>query len=147
MSELIHSKIEPKYTLSVAAKLSSTPQHSIRQYVDKGLLIPYKKESNRHLFSDIDIQRLMWIKICLEEKGLTFAGIKSLMSLIPCWRITKCSKSSRKECEAYYSSNAPCWEASDKGKECRNKDCRVCEVYQLVDSDLDLKSVLRELLP
>ena len=147
MSGINHSHIEPIYTLSVAARLSGTPQHSIRQYVDKGLLIPFKKKSNRHLFSDVDIERLMWIKKNLEEKGMSFAGIKSLLALIPCWKITNCNLESRKNCDAYYSSDFPCWEASDKGKECKNKDCRVCEVYQVVDSDLELKSVLRELIP
>lgn len=146
MSELIYSKTEPKYTLSIAAKLSGTPQHSIRQYIDKGLIIPLKKESNRHLFSDVDIQRLVWIKRKLDENGLTFAGIKTLMSLIPCWKIIECDIKSRKKCEAYNSSEYPCWEASEKGKECKNKDCRVCEVYQIIKPDFELKTILREMI-
>ncbi len=147
MTHSKRNKTEPVYTLSVAAGLSGAPQHSVRQYVDKGLIIPFKKKSNRHLFSDVDIERLMWIKRNLEEKGMSFAGIKSLMALIPCWKITNCQIESRKNCEAYFSSDFPCWEASDKGKECKNKDCRVCKVYKLVDSNLELKSVYRELLP
>ena len=147
MPGINHNHIEPIYTLSVAARLSGTPQHSIRQYVDKGLIIPFKKETKRHLFSDVDIERLVWIKKNLEEKGMSFAGIKSLMALIPCWKIRDCKLESRANCEAYYSSDFPCWEASEKGKECKNKDCRVCEVYQVVNSDLELKTVLRNLLP
>ena len=147
MPGIIRDQNEPIYTLSVAARLSDAPQHSIRQYVDKGLIIPFKKESNRHLFSDVDLERLVWIKKNLEEKGMSFAGIKSLMALIPCWKITNCKVESRKDCEAYYSSDYPCWEASGKGKECKNKDCRVCKVYQAVNADLDLKSIFRDLLP
>lgn len=142
-----HDKTEPVYTLSITAKLSGIPQHSIRQYIDKRLIIPYKKKTNRHLFSDVDIERLAWIKKNLEEKGMSFAGIKSLMALIPCWKISNCKLESRENCEAYYSSDFPCWEASEKGKECKNKECRVCEVYQVVNSDLELKSVFRELMP
>jgi len=33
----------PVYTLSVTADLSGIPDHSIRQYIDKGLIIPFKK--------------------------------------------------------------------------------------------------------
>jgi len=33
----------PVYTLGVASDLSRIPVHSIRQYIDKGLMIPFKK--------------------------------------------------------------------------------------------------------
>ena len=35
---------DPVYTLGIASKLSGIPAHSIRQYIDRGLLIPYKLE-------------------------------------------------------------------------------------------------------
>ena len=90
MTTLSHKHTEPIYTLSVAAKLSNTPPHSIRQYIDKGLLLPYKKDTKRHLFSDSDVERLIWIKKNIEERGLNFAGIKSLLAMLPCWKITNC---------------------------------------------------------
>ena len=34
----------PVYTLRVASQLASLPAHSIRQYVDKGLIVPFKLE-------------------------------------------------------------------------------------------------------
>jgi DNA-binding transcriptional MerR regulator len=48
----------PVYTLSTASDLSAIPAHSIRQYIDKGLIVPFTKETNRHLFSQVDILRL-----------------------------------------------------------------------------------------
>ncbi len=147
MSQLIHNDSEPIFTLSIAAKLSNTPPHSIRQYIDKGLLLPYKKDTKRHLFSNSDIQRLIWIKTNIEKRGLNFAGIKSQMALIPCWRITNCSPQSRKNCEAYSSGEEPCWQASEKGQECKNKECRLCEVYLLLNNDTGIKDVLRKLIP
>ncbi|MCK3684179.1 MerR family transcriptional regulator [Maribellus sp. YY47] len=147
MSGVIINGNEPLYTLSIASKLSQTAQHSIRQYIDRGLIIPHKKESRRHLFSDSDILRLVWIRKCLEEDGLNFAGIKAKLALIPCWTINNCSLQSRKNCDAYYSSNLPCWEASEKGAECRNKDCRECEVYLSITADLEMKTLLKKYLP
>ena len=147
MAEFTHKNTEPIYTLGIASKLSSTPQHSIRQYIDKGLIIPYKTETNRHLFSDTDINRLLWIKKQLNENGLNFAGIKSLYSLIPCWKLRPCSVETRANCEAYFSTNSACWEASNKGPMCKNDDCRICEVYQISGPELNIKSILKDLLP
>ena len=146
MSGYLHEDSLPVYTLGVASKLSNTPLHSIRQYIDKGLIIPYKTKSNRHLFSKTDINRLLWIRKQLDEKGLNFAGIKSLYSLIPCWKIKPCTIETRTKCDAYNSNDFPCWEASSKGIKCKNEDCRTCKVYQLSGPELNIKSILKELM-
>ncbi len=93
----------PVYTLSVAADLSGIPVHSIRQYIDKGLMIPFKKESSRNLFSHVDILRLKYIHKLLEKDGLNIAGIRTLLALIPCWAIRQCSVKEREKCQAYIS--------------------------------------------
>jgi len=147
MSGVILTGSEPLYTLSIASKLSQTARHSIRQYIDIGLMIPHKTESRRHLFSDSDILRLVWIRKCVEEDGLNFAGIKAKLALIPCWIISNCSAESRKSCDAYFSSNIPCWEASEKGADCRNRDCRECVVYRSITADLEMKTLLKKYLP
>lgn len=144
--DILLKKTVPLYTLSVASSLSGISVHSIRQYIDKGLLIPYKKNTKRHLFSDIDILRLKRIREQLEEQGLNIAGIKALMALIPCWKIRSCPKSSRKSCEAYKSITHPCWEASEKGPECRNINCRECNVYWILEENNNLKSILQQLI-
>ncbi|HUS86157.1 MAG TPA: MerR family transcriptional regulator [Bacteroidales bacterium] len=136
----------PVYTLSVASTLSEIPVHSIKQYISKGLILPYVKESGRHLFSGIDILRLKSIRCQLEEKGLNIAGIKAILSLIPCWAVHKCPESDRNICDAYNSTSYPCWEASEKGEECRNRECRECGVYSVLSENHDVKTLLRELV-
>jgi len=137
----------PVYTLSTASTLSEIPVHSIRQYIDKGLMIPFKKESSRHLFSQVDILRLKYINKLLEKDGLNIAGIKSLLALIPCWIVRQCSAEDREKCQAYISETYPCWEGSEKGTLCRNNNCRECEVYRVVETYPDLKSFLRTIIP
>jgi len=137
--------ISPVYTLGVAATLSGVPEYSIRQYIDKGLIIPYKKESNRNLFSDVDILRLKFINRLLDEDGLNIAGIKSLLALIPCWSIRNCTLADRENCQAFTSTSFPCWEASEKGILCKNSDCRTCNVYCAVENYPDLKALIRTL--
>jgi len=137
----------PVYTLSVTADLSGIPVHSIRQYIDKGLMIPYKKKSSRNLFSHVDILRLKYIHKLLEKDGLNIAGIKTLFALIPCWAIRQCSDKERVKCQAYSSETYPCWEASEKGTLCKNTNCRECEVYRSVENYPDVKSFFKTIIP
>jgi MerR family transcriptional regulator/heat shock protein HspR len=137
----------PVYTLSVTADLSGIPDHSIRQYVDKGLIIPFKKESSRNLFSQVDILRLKYIHKLLDEDGLNIAGIRTLLALIPCWAIRHCSDEEREKCQAFMSVTYPCWEASEKGTLCKNTNCRECEVYSIAEHHADLKSFFKTIIP
>lgn len=137
----------PVYTLSTTSSLSGIPVHSIRQYIDKGLIIPFKKDSNRNLFSHVDILRLKYINNLLNEGGLNIAGIRALLALIPCWAIRQCSNEEREKCQAYLSNSYPCWEASEKGTLCKNTNCRECDVYRIVENYPDVKSFLKTLVP
>jgi MerR family transcriptional regulator/heat shock protein HspR len=135
------------YTMGITSSLSGIPIHSIRQYVDKKLIIPFRKRSNRNLFSQVDILRLKFIHNLLEEEGLNIAGIKNLLATIPCWAVRKCSAPERKKCQAFTSNSYPCWEASKKGKRCMNTDCRECDVYRVVENYTDIKSFLKTIIP
>ena len=132
----------PVYTLRIVSQLSGVPAHSIRQYIDKGLLLPFKLGSSRHLFSQGDITRLRNINLLIQEKGLNFAGIRTMMSMLPCWRLKQCGKENQAECSAAYDAFKPCWESSQKGRICRNENCRECVVYRSMDDPFELKSAL-----
>ena len=147
MEDIKIASTTPVYILSTSSSLSGIPMHSIRQYIDKGLIIPFKKESSRNLFSKVDILRLKYIHKLLNEGGLNIAGIKSSLALIPCWSIRQCSMEEREKCQAFHSNTNPCWEASEKGTLCRNTDCRECNVYRVVENYPDIKSLLKTLIP
>ncbi len=132
------------YALRTASKLSDISVYSIRQYIDNGLILPYVTNTNRHLFTSVDILRLKYIKKQLSENGLNIAGIKAMYSLIPCWSIHQCPTSTRENCAAYFSGEAPCWEASEKGTKCKNKDCRNCDVYKFPEECKDLKAIIKK---
>ncbi len=145
-THLVPDTNRPVYTLGVASQLAEIPAHSIRQYIDEGLLIPFKLASKRHLFSHNDINRLKLIRELIHEKGLNFAGVRTLMAMIPCWALRGCSDSDRQSCEAYTENFKPCWMASNKGSLCKNDNCRNCEVYLSLDNDAGIKTVLNTLL-
>lgn len=136
---------QPVLTMGVTSRLSGIPTHSIRQYIVNGLLIPYKRENKRHLFSLNDVSRLKHIHYLIQDKGLNFSGIRALLSMVPCWKIKQCAKMDSKECEGYLMDYQPCWEASKKGVACKNTDCRECDVYTCLSKTAGLKSILREL--
>ena len=136
----------PVYTLSTTSALSCIPTHSIRQYIDKGLIIPFKKESGRNLFSEVDILRLKFIHKLINDDGLNIAGIRALLAIIPCWAIRDCSDEEREKCQAFNSDRYPCWEASEKGTLCKNTNCRECDVYRIVENYPDIKSFMKTLV-
>jgi len=140
-----HNSTDPLYTLAVASRLSNTSVHSIRQYIDKGLILPFKTESKRHLFSEVDIYRLKCIRRQLDEQGLNIAGINAIFALVPCWIIKPCTEEDRKSCDAYNSVTVPCWKSSVKGPKCINSDCRECEVYRLPEQCTSMKTFIKKL--
>lgn len=146
MENISVSSTTPVYTLSTASGLSGIPVHSIRQYIGKGLIIPFKKVSNRNLFSQVDILRLKYIHKLLNDGGLNIAGIQALLALIPCWAVRKCPDEEREKCQAFQSDSYPCWEASEKGSLCRNTDCRECDVYRIVENYHNVKSFLKTII-
>jgi MerR family transcriptional regulator, heat shock protein HspR len=107
MENSIIESTTPVFTLSTTSTLSGIPIHSIRQYIDKGLIIPFKKESSRNFFSQVDILRLKFIHKLLDEDGLNVAGIRTLLALIPCWAIRRCSAGERETCQAFHSDAYP----------------------------------------
>jgi len=137
---------KPVLTLGIISQLSEIPAHSIRQYIEKGLILPFKRDNKRHLFCMNDVSRLKHIHSLIHDQGLNFAGIRSLLALVPCWNIHECSEEDRNQCEAYTANAIPCWEASSKGRICKNENCRECEVYTCLSDTTDLKSVIRNFI-
>jgi len=139
----INDPTTPLFPLRVAAELTNTSVYSLRQYVDLGLIIPFKTPSNRRLYSHIDLQRILCIRKYLDEHGLNIAGIKAMFAQVPCWLLKPCSAEDRESCDAYESLTEPCWQVSVKGPTCKNEDCRTCTIYRLPEKCSDLKSIFK----
>jgi len=109
---------EPKYTISVAAKLLNISTHALRLYEREGLIIPFKKPSGHRLFSDFDLERLKCIREMITERKFNLSGIVGMLSLIPCWEIINCSEKDRENCEAYKGNFGTCWSYQHKDNIC-----------------------------
>lgn len=135
---------DPVYTIGVVAEKFNISVHSLRLYESEGLILPYKTETNRRLYSNSDMQRIQCIRDMIEQKGLNFAGIKWALSMIPCWDLLPCSVEERNMCNAYTNSTTPCWSVPFKAEKCQNADCRDCHVYQQLSSCSNFKDYLKE---
>lgn len=124
-------KHEPVLTIgTVAGKLSVAVQ-TIRLYEQEGLIIPFKTESGRRMYSMSDLERLRCIRKMIVEHGLNLKGIRRLMALIPCWEFKGGLDEECKKCPAYYEATGACWTLSNVGSKCQLQDCRSCPVYRI----------------
>jgi len=65
---------EPRYVISIAARMLGVHTHTLRYYERVGLLEPARSESNLRLYSDQDIERLRRIRTLMDELGVNLAG-------------------------------------------------------------------------
>lgn len=131
MPDKYKTENEPVYQISVAAQLMGISVHTLRMYENKGLIIPYKTENNRRLYSDSDVLRVLKIRKDIQERKLNIHSIRTLSALIPCWLIVKCSDEERSNCPAFNQHDNPCWTYKHSGNPCETNECRECAVYNI----------------
>lgn len=135
---------EPVFTIGVAAKKLGVAVPTLRMYEKAGLIIPYRNETGRRLYSFADLKRISYIKRLIKSEGLNLEGIRRLMSLLPCWEMKPCSKQLKEKCPAYNNCKTTCWMFSDTACKEQNKSCRTCTVYlQSYESTDNLKQMLK----
>ncbi len=119
---------EPVFPISTAAKILNISVHTLRMYEKEGLIISHKSDSKHRLYSKTDLERIICIRNSINTDKISIAGIKSILSLIPCWEINDCQKTSE-SCGAFIEHKNPCWLMKKKEKSRTEMDCRECEVY------------------
>ena len=67
---------EPRYVISVAARIVGIETHTLRYYERLGLLEPYRSEGNVRYYSEDDIERLRYIRTLTDDLGLNLAGVE-----------------------------------------------------------------------
>ncbi len=136
---------KPKYTIGAAARILKISVPTLRLYESEGLILTFKTDSKRRLYSDLEIEKIKCIMKMIREQGLNFEGIKNLFALIPCWFIKRCSEEERARCTPYLERKVPCWASEEK---CPNPlpDCRECEIYRKFSKYSDLRISITDLM-
>lgn len=120
---------EPVYSISTAAKLLGISVPTLRMYENEGLIIPYKKESKHRLYSKSDLERIECIRGAINHDKISINGIKTIFSLIPCWKILNCGEK-KETCSFFNDHSKPCWLHKHDNNHCTLTVCRECSVYK-----------------
>lgn len=70
----------PVYPIRTVAQLTALSPQRIRAWeTDYGLVRPHRTDGGHRLFSQEDVERLLWIKRMVQEHGLSLQGVKRLL--------------------------------------------------------------------
>ena len=73
---------EPRYGISIAAKLVGVRTHTLRYYERIGIIEPYRSEGRIRLYSDRDIARLRRAKTLMDDLGVNLAGVEVILRML-----------------------------------------------------------------
>lgn len=73
---------EPRYVISVAARIVGIETHTLRYYERIGLVQPYRSQGNIRYYSEADIERLRQIKTLMSDLGINLAGVEVVIRMV-----------------------------------------------------------------
>ncbi len=72
---------EPRYVISVAARLLGVQTHTLRYYEKIGIIEPSRSRGNIRLYSESDIEYLRQLKKLMDELGVNLAGVEIILRM------------------------------------------------------------------
>jgi MerR family transcriptional regulator/heat shock protein HspR len=72
---------EPRYVISIAARMLGIRTHTLRYYEKIGIIEPSRSQGNIRLYSDRDIAQLRQMKMLMEDLGINLAGAEVIMRM------------------------------------------------------------------
>jgi MerR family transcriptional regulator/heat shock protein HspR len=72
---------EPRYIISVAAKILGIQTYTLRYYERIGIVEPSRSRGNIRLYSERDLEQLRHVKTLIEDLGVNLAGAEVILRL------------------------------------------------------------------
>jgi len=72
---------EPRYVISVAARIVGVHTHTLRYYERIGIISPYRSQGNIRLYSERDVTQLRRVKTLMDDLGVNLAGIEVILRM------------------------------------------------------------------
>jgi MerR family transcriptional regulator/heat shock protein HspR len=72
---------EPRYVISVAARILGIQTHTLRYYERIGIVEPSRSRGNIRLYSDVDLDQLRRVKTLIEDLGVNLAGAEVILRM------------------------------------------------------------------
>jgi MerR family transcriptional regulator, heat shock protein HspR len=77
-----NSNNEPRYVISVAAKMLNVQTHTLRYYEKVGIIEPSRSRGNVRLYSDRDIAVLKRVKALVDDMGVNLPGVEVILRMM-----------------------------------------------------------------
>lgn len=116
--------------IGVVAKRLGISIRTVHMYEREGLFISHKNSAGTRYFTERDVEWLMEVRRMIKT-GIGIAGIRHLLSLVPCWEINKCAFNGKGGCPVIVDHNAPCWANKSNICDATLQECRHCAVYDI----------------
>jgi MerR family transcriptional regulator, heat shock protein HspR len=72
---------EPRYVISVAAKILGIQTHTLRYYERIGIVEPSRSRGNIRLYSESNLEQLRRVKNLIEDLGVNLAGAEIILRM------------------------------------------------------------------
>ena len=73
---------EPRYVISVAARMLGIQTYTLRYYEKIGVIEPRRSQGNTRLYSESDIILLRRVKTLVEDMGVNLAGVEVILRMM-----------------------------------------------------------------
>ena len=74
--------IEPRYVISIAARMLDMHTHTLRYYEKVGIIEPCRSRGNIRLYSDSDIALLQRVRTLVDDMGVNLPGVEVILRMI-----------------------------------------------------------------
>ena len=72
---------DPRYVISVAARILGVQTHTLRYYEKIGIMEPSRSRGNIRLYSDRDIAHVRRVKTLMDDLGINLAGVEVILRM------------------------------------------------------------------
>lgn len=72
---------EPRYVISIAARMLGIKTHTLRYYERIGIIEPSRSQGNVRLYSERDLAQLRRVKTLMDDLGVNLAGVEVILRL------------------------------------------------------------------
>jgi MerR family transcriptional regulator/heat shock protein HspR len=73
---------EPRYVISVAARMLDMQTYTLRYYERVGIIEPHRSQGNVRLYSDRDIALLQRVKSLVDDLGVNLPGVEVILRMM-----------------------------------------------------------------
>jgi MerR family transcriptional regulator/heat shock protein HspR len=73
---------EPRYVISIAARMVGVQTYTLRYYERVGIIEPSRSRGNIRLYSERDIAYLRRVKTLMDDMGVNLAGVEVIIRIM-----------------------------------------------------------------